>query len=59
MRTVSDCVKAKIATGEIVHIDASLIRAQVSFRLRARRRSGRLHDDVDHDAKLNGIDPSA
>src|SRR6185437_10285005 len=30
-RTVETCLKAKIATGEIVHIDASLIRANVSW----------------------------
>jgi transposase len=30
-RTVEACLKAKIATGEIVHIDASLIRADVSW----------------------------
>lgn len=30
-RTVRACVEAKIATGEIVHIDASLIRANVSW----------------------------
>jgi IS5 family transposase len=30
-RTVKACVEAKIATGEIVHVDASLIRANVSW----------------------------
>lgn len=30
-RTVHACVAAKIATGEVVHIDASLIRAHVSW----------------------------
>jgi transposase len=30
-RTVEKCLQAKIATGEIVHIDASLIRANVSW----------------------------
>jgi transposase len=30
-RTVAACLEAKIATGEIVHIDASLIRANVSW----------------------------
>ena len=29
-RTVKACVAAKIATGEVVHVDASLIRADVS-----------------------------
>src|SRR3978361_1003743 len=30
-RTVQACVAAKIATGEVVHLDASLIRAHVSW----------------------------
>jgi transposase len=30
-RTVKACIAAKVATGEIVHIDASLIRADVSW----------------------------
>jgi hypothetical protein len=30
-RTVEACLKAKIATAEVVHIDASLIRANVSW----------------------------
>src|SRR3954464_11882674 len=30
-RTVKACVAAKIATGEVVHVDASLIRADVSW----------------------------
>jgi transposase len=30
-RTVKSCIDAKIATGEIVHVDASLIRANVSW----------------------------
>lgn len=30
-RTVESCLKARIATGEIVHIDSSLIRADVSW----------------------------
>jgi transposase len=30
-RTVQACVAAKIATGEVVHVDASLIRAHVSW----------------------------
>ena len=30
-RTVMACLQAKIATGEIVHVDASLIRANVSW----------------------------
>src|SRR5690554_1268345 len=30
-RTVRACIDAKIATGEVVHVDASLIRADVSW----------------------------
>ena len=30
-RTVSACMEARIATGEVIHIDASLIRANVSW----------------------------
>jgi transposase len=30
-RTVEACLRAKIATAEVVHIDASLIRANVSW----------------------------
>ncbi|MGY2932145.1 hypothetical protein ACVWZ6_001747 [Bradyrhizobium sp. GM6.1] len=30
-RTVEACLKAKIATAEVVHVDASLIRANVSW----------------------------
>jgi Transposase domain (DUF772) len=30
-RTVQACVAAKIATGEVIHVDASLIRANVSW----------------------------
>ena len=30
-RTVEACLKAKIVTGDVVHIDASLIRANVSW----------------------------
>jgi transposase len=36
-RTVQACLVAKIATGEIVHIDASLIRANVSWESLAMR----------------------
>jgi transposase len=36
-RTVEACLKAKIATGEVVHIDASLIRANVSWESLAER----------------------
>ncbi len=36
-RTVQACIAAKIATGEVVHIDASLIRADVSWESLAAR----------------------
>ena len=36
-RTVRACIAAKIATGEIVHVDASLIRANVSWESLATR----------------------
>jgi transposase len=36
-RTVETCLKAKIATAEVVHIDASLIRANVSWESLAER----------------------
>jgi len=36
-RTVRACVAAKIATGEVVHVDASLIRANVSWESLARQ----------------------
>jgi hypothetical protein len=39
-RTVEACLKAKIATGEVVHIDASLIRANVSWESLAERHVG-------------------
>jgi transposase len=42
-RTVKACVVAKIATGEIVHIDASLIRADVSWESLVKRHA----DEVD------------
>jgi transposase len=42
-RTVKACIAAKIATGEIVHIDASLIRADVSWESLVKRHA----DEVD------------
>jgi transposase len=36
-RTVKACIATKIATGEVVHVDASLIRANVSWESLARR----------------------
>src|SRR3954451_13308097 len=49
-RTVKACVEAKIATGEIVHIDASLVRADVSWESLAARHVeavSRANDETD------------
>jgi transposase len=56
-RTVAACLKAKIATGEIVHIDASLIRASVSWDSLAERHvedvltENRTEDDIEAEKK--------
>jgi transposase len=56
-RTVAACLKAKIATGEIVHIDASLIRANVSWDSLAERHvedvliENQTEDDIEADKK--------
>jgi transposase len=47
-RTVKACVAAKIAKGEIVHIDASLIRANVSWDALAER----------HVAEIEAVNPA-
>ena len=39
-RTVQACIAAKIATGEVLHVDASLIRADVSWESLAVRHIG-------------------
>ena len=47
-RTVKACIDARIASGEIVHVDASLIRADVSWESLAKRHVeavGRANDD--------------
>jgi transposase len=49
-RTVQACVAAKIARGEIVHVDASLIRADVSWESLAVR-----HVDAVAEANDNGV----
>ena len=41
-RTVTGCLGAKIATAEVVHIDASLIRADVSWNSLAERHVGKV-----------------
>src|SRR5690242_18811859 len=49
-RTVEACLGAKIATAEVVHIDASLIRANVSW-------DSLVESHVDEVFKENGSDP--
>src|SRR6186713_2735191 len=49
-RTVQACVAAKIAKGEIVHVDASLIRADVSWESLAVR-----HVDAMSEANAEGL----
>jgi transposase len=44
-RTVKACLKAKIATAEVVHIDASLIRANVSWDSLVERHVGEVLDE--------------
>jgi Transposase DDE domain len=51
-RTVRACIAAKIATGEVAHVDASLIRANVSWESLARRH-------VEAVAQANGPAPPA
>jgi transposase len=56
-RTVKACVQAKIATGEVVHVDASLIRADVSWESLAARHVeavSRANDHADEEAEKRG-----
>src|ERR687898_2221709 len=56
-RTMQACVAAKIAKGEIVHVDASLIRADVSWESLAVRHVeavARANDEVDEEAEKKG-----
>lgn len=46
-RTVQACVAARVAKGEVVHIDASLIRADVSWESLAERHVGAVADAND------------
>ena len=53
-RTVKSCIDAKIATGEIVHVDASLIRANVSWESLVERHIGALREtNIDPTAEKN------
>jgi transposase len=49
-RTVEACLKAKIATAEIVHIDASLIRANVSWESLVERHASEVLSENDTDS---------
>src|SRR3954454_1641496 len=56
-RTVKACVEAKIATGEIVHIDASLVRADVSWESLAARHVeavSRANNEADEETEKRG-----
>ena len=48
-RTVTACLEAQIATAEVVHIDASLIRANVSWDSLAERHAGKVVTENDGD----------
>jgi IS5 family transposase len=56
-RTVEACLKAKIATAEVVHIDASLIRANVSWESLVERHAAEVlsengtEDEIDAEGK--------
>ena len=49
---VEACLKAKIATGEIVHIDASLIRADVSWESLVERHVGEVIEENKFDEEM-------
>jgi uncharacterized protein (DUF2062 family) len=50
--TVEACLKAKIAAGEIVHIDASLIRADVSWESLVERCVGEVIEENKFDEEM-------
>jgi len=52
-RTVQACIAAKIAKGEVVHIDASLIRADVSWESLAVRHANAVAQANEDDAERN------
>jgi transposase len=52
-RTVQACIAAKIAKGEVVHIDASLIRADVSWESLAVRHADAVAQANEDDAERN------
>ncbi len=56
-RTVQSCVEAKVAKGEVVHMDASLIRADVSWESLAERHAEKVvreNDSEDEGGKKGG-----
>lgn len=58
-RTVPACLAAKVAKGEVVHVDASLIRADVSWEALAKRWVDRVGeenpvDEAERDSKKTG-----
>ncbi len=58
-RTVQACLAAKVAKGEVVHVDASLIRADVSWEALAKRWVDRVGeenpvDEAERDSKKTG-----
>ncbi len=56
-RTVQSCVEAKVAKGEVVHMDASLIRADVSWESLAERHAEKVvreNDSEDETGKKGG-----
>lgn len=50
-RTVSACLAAKIAKGDVVHVDASLVRADVSWEALARRWTERVEEENGEEAE--------
>ena len=53
-RTVQACVEAKVATGEVVHMDASLIRADVSWESLAERHASKVVRENDSEDEKKG-----
>ena len=59
-RTVQQCIDAKLVNGETVHVDSTLIRANVSFASFARRHSDKVwKENQAAGAKISASDPEA
>lgn len=56
VRTVQSCIAAQVAKGEVVHIDSSLIRANVSWEAIARRHVDAMEDANPRDGEEGGDD---